>query len=56
MPLVLPPLISEFNNNNQKNKIIEYMNNSLIVSIILGTLIAFNLFYFSNFLKIIYFC
>lgn len=49
LPLVISPIISKFNSNNEKNKIIELMNNSIILYSILGLIISIALFFYSSY-------
>ena len=41
MPLVLTPVIAEHHSNNNNSKVIEKMNSGIVISTIIGSLIAF---------------
>jgi len=49
LPLILSPLISNYKNNNNKDKIIELMNNSIVLYSYMGLIISFVLFFYSNY-------
>jgi len=49
LPLVISPIISKFNSKNENNKIIELMNNSIILYSILGLIISIALFIYSSY-------